>query len=43
MDPLVRSAVIRICQEKKMFEFDSDGNVIENCALATAFLVKANE
>ena len=43
MDPLVRSAVIRICQEEKKFEFDSDGNVIENCALDTAFLVKGNE
>ncbi|XP_075658686.1 uncharacterized protein LOC142628482 [Castanea sativa] len=43
MDPLVRSAVIRIYQEKKMFEFDSDGNVIENCAQATAFLVKGNK
>nr|XP_023920312.1 disease resistance RPP13-like protein 4 [Quercus suber] len=41
MDPLVRSALNKIFQEKNMFDYDPNGNVVENSAPNNkAFLVK---
>ena len=44
MDPLVRSAVIMLCQDAGLFDFDTNGNVVENRAPDNrAFLVEGVE